>query len=125
MVGFGELGGVMSYLDLKPEAVADSGRRTAATSQDWACWAGRSQAGLRDGAAGALDPVMRGALEEYLSAWNRKIQGLAVSAEALGTNAVSAANTMVGADQQSAAALNQAATEAARVGSLLSRPINF
>lgn len=114
----------MSYIDLNPEAVADSGRRTAATAQEWTGWVGRSHAGLRDGAAGAQDPVMRGALEEYLSAWNATIQGLAGSAEALGTNAVSAANTMVGADQQSAAALNQAAGEASRVGSLLSRPIN-
>lgn len=114
----------MSFIDCNPEAVAYAGRRTAATAQDWAGWAGRAQDGLRDGAAGVLDPVMRGALEEYLSVWNPRIMGQAASAEAQGTNAVSAANTMVGADQQSASTLHQAAAETSRVGSLLSRPIN-
>ncbi len=113
-----------NYIDLNPQAVAGSGRRTAATAQDWDAWARRWDAGMRNAAAGAMDPVVRGAFEEYLSASNPLIQGLAVSAEAQGTNAASAANTMTGADQQSASTLNQAAAEALRVNSLLSRPIN-
>lgn len=113
-----------NYIDLQPELVSGAGRRTAATAQDWAGWARRSADDLRNLAAGSLDPVMRGAFEEYLSARNPRMQGLAVSVEAQGRNAASAANTMVGADQQSAGTLNQAAAEALRVNSLLSRPIS-
>lgn len=125
MGGHDELvGGMSNYFDLNPEAVGGAGRRTAATAQDWDAWARRWDAGMRNVAAGAMDPVVRGAFEEYLSTSNPLIQGLATAAEAQGRNATSAADTMVGADQQSAGTLNQAAAEALRVNSLLSRPIN-
>lgn len=114
-----------NYIDLNPEAVAGSGQRTAATSQDWAAWARRWDEDLRNVAAGSQDPVARGLFEESLSAWNPRMQEIAAAAEALGGNAVAAAGTMIGADQQSAGALNQAAAEGHRVGSLLSRPINY
>lgn len=113
----------MSYIDLYPDPVAASGRSTAATSQDWAAWAGRSEAALRTAADGAQDPVVRGAFEEYLSALNPTIHGIVSSAEAQGGNAVSAAHTMVDADHQSAGALGPAEAGMSQVNSLLARPI--
>lgn len=112
-----------NFIDLNPEVVAGAGRRTAATAQDWEAWARRSAAALRNAAAAAQDPVVRGAVEEYLSTWNPTMQGLVTSAEAQGSNAVSTTNTMVGADHQSAGTLNQAAAEALRVRSRASHPI--
>lgn len=112
-----------NFIDLNPEAVSGAGRRTAATSQDWDAWARRAAEALRHAAAVARDPVVGGAFEEYLSARNAAMQGLVTSSRAQGTNAVSAAQTMVGADQQSAGTLNQAAAEALRVNSAVSRPI--
>lgn len=113
----------MSYFDLNPNAVAVSGRNTAATAQDWTAWAGRSEAALRNAADGARDPVVQGAFEEYLSALNPTIQGIVSSAEAQGSNAFSAAHTMVDADHQSVGALGPAEAGMSQVDSLLSRPI--
>lgn len=114
-----------SFIDLEAQSVAAAGRSTAAMAQDWTGWAGKSQAELSDAAAGAQDPVLRGAFEEYLGDWNPRMRAVGTSVEAQGNNAVSAANTMICADQQSAAALDQAAAAASQVGSLLSRDINW
>lgn len=113
-----------NYIDLGPAAVAGSGHRTAATSQEWAVWARRMGEDLRNSAAGTRDSVARGLFEESLSAWIPTLWEAEAEAEALGGDAVAAAATMVGADQQSAGALNQAAADASRVGSLLLRGIN-
>lgn len=112
------------YIDLNPDAVSASGRRTAATAQDWARWARRSEAALRDLAVGARHPAVQGAVEELSSECAPMMRGLVVSAQAQGGNAAAAAQTMVGADQQSAGVLDRAGAEASRLGSVLSRPIN-
>lgn len=114
----------MSYLDLDPEAVASSGRATAATATDWAAWAGRAETLLRNVAAGAQQGPVSAAFEEYLSAWNPIMKGVASQADAQGNNATSAANIMTGADTQSAGLLNRTSAEIAATSEHLSRPIN-
>lgn len=54
------------HIDLNPETVSASGRRTAATAQAWSGWAHRSEGALRDLAAGARHPVVRAAVDELM-----------------------------------------------------------
>jgi hypothetical protein len=111
------------FLEMDPEVVASAGRATAATSTQWAAWAGQAETQLRAAASGAGDSVVTAAFETYVSTWNPKLQSLAGHASTLGGNTVSGANVVDGADADSAALLRQQqATEAAN-GSWLSRPI--
>jgi hypothetical protein len=100
------------YIDLDSDLVANSGRATAATSTQWEHWASRTETLLRNAAADSHEPVVNSAFEEHLSQWNPRMKRLASNADALGTNAVSAARTMDGADTFSASMIMQQVGEA-------------
>jgi hypothetical protein len=116
--------GASDYLDVDPEGVAGAGRRTAATSSNWASWASRSESLLRDTASGARSATVTGAFEGYLSSWNPAMRSLAVRAENLGTNAVSGAAVVSGADNEGAAVLGSQTAAGQAQTSYLSRPVN-
>lgn len=111
------------YFDVYPEAVATAGSRTAATSGGWAAWASQVETLLRNAAADAREPVVTSAIEDHLSRWNPRLQGLAANADALGTNAASAAYVVANADIASAAALSCPADTVYESAEHLSRPI--
>ncbi|HET8681410.1 MAG TPA: hypothetical protein VFM54_06005 [Micromonosporaceae bacterium] len=111
------------FLDLFPDLVATAGGQTAATSGQWAAWAGRAETLLRNAAADAREPVVTAAVEDHLSRWNPRMQGLAANADALGTNAASAANVVANADTASAGVLSSDAATAYGAAGQLSRPI--
>lgn len=111
------------YVALSPEAVSAAGRGTAATATQWAQWASQVGGSLRDAAAQAQEPTVTAAFEEHLSTWNPRVNALATDADALGTNAVSAATVMLNADSTANSVLGcQAATEQAGT-THLRRPI--
>jgi hypothetical protein len=112
-----------SYVDVDTGAVTGAGRATAATSTQWAEWASRSETLLRQAAVDCQEPIVTGALEGHLSEWNPRMQRLAGNADALGTNAVSAAHVMLNADSTSAATLGRQSATEQTVGSHLRRPI--
>lgn len=112
------------YLDLAPEAVSTAGRRTAQTSSTWGGWATRSETLLRNAAGGARQGKVTNAFETYLSRWNPKLKGLAVRADGLGTNAVSASYTVDQGDGDAAAIVHGHSGDAHSQASHLNRPIN-
>jgi hypothetical protein len=114
-----------SYVDLQPETVTVAGRATAATSTQWSQWAGRTETLLRNAGADAHESVITAAVEEHLATWNPRMKGLATNADALGTNAVSATQVMLGADGTSTTTLNQQEALERRHGSSLRRPISL
>lgn len=116
--------GYPDYVDLSPGAVTAAGTRTAATSSDWAGWAGRSESTLRNAAGGARQARVTNAFETYLSRWNPTLRGLALRVDGLGTNAVSASNTMDGADGEGATILQTETSTAQTQATHLRRPIN-
>ena len=111
------------YLDVDPDAVGTAGRTTANTSTHWGSWAGHVDGQLRNAAAEANDPVVTAAFEDHLSTWNPRIQGMATNADALGTNAASAANVVVNADSGATATLNGTGSTIQGLTTQLSRPI--
>lgn len=111
------------YLDVDTDVVASAGRTTAGTSTNWESWAGHVDGQLRNAAAQSNDPVVTAAFENHLSTWNPKIQGMAKNANALGTNATSAANVVTNADSGANAALSTTGTSANGMTSMLRRPI--
>lgn len=113
----------MSYIDVDPEPVSSAGHRTAQTSSDWDAWAGRCEAMLRQAAATSGPGNVGSAFEGYLSDLNPLFKHVARQANALGVNAVSAANDVTSGDHASAAELHGTAGVMERTSSALSRPI--
>ncbi len=111
------------YVELDPDTVATAGTRTAATSEQWASWAGRVENLMRTAAGNAMESVVTTAIEGHLSAWNPRLQRMATNVETVGTNATSASYVMTNADHTSTTALGQQGAQVETTCSALSRPI--
>lgn len=114
----------MSYLDLDPGAVQSAGRRTAMTASDWASWASRSEARLREAGGGARSSKVQAGFGRFLSRHRPAIRRLADDASALGNNATSAAATVAGADHDGSVLLRAPTLAAQQQATVLSRPVN-
>jgi uncharacterized protein YukE len=114
----------MSHLEVDPGAVAAAGNRTAATASDWESWAGRAEAVLRDCAGDVQDSTVGAAVEGYLAQLNPAMKSVARQVDALGTNTVSAANTVQNSDTQANDLLRGQGHTTDAATSALTRPIN-
>ena len=115
----------MSFLDVHTEVVAASGRRTSATVADWEEWAGEAAGALRDVAGEACDDTVTGAVESYLSRINSAMHSVARQVDALGTNTVSASNSVANSDTMAAGMLARQGHRTDGLTSALNRPINL
>jgi hypothetical protein len=112
-----------NFLDLIPEAVGSAGRSTALTASDWAAWAGRSETMLQEAAGGSCSAKLSAAFESYLSQWKPSLQNMAIGANNLGVNAITAAAAIVYADGEGAGILGAHAAPERVQASRLARPI--
>jgi hypothetical protein len=115
---------MVDYVDVDPEAVHYGGRTTAGTSTHWAQWATGLEDKLRHAASDSQEPVVTAAFQEHLSMWNPRMKGMAGNADALGTNAASAGNTVVNADYTSTTTLNAQGSLVHTNATNLHRPIS-
>lgn len=113
----------MGYVELNTEAVAASGNRTAATSEEWRTLASDVKQTLNEARTAVQDATVAGAVEGFGSDMNPKVAQLAHDVTALGGNTRTAAHVMNNADADSNTLLSRhgAATEA--TGTHLNRPI--
>src|SRR5690242_10348236 len=114
----------MSYLDVDPGAVAVAGNRTAATASTWESWASQAEAVLRGCASDVRDSTFGAAIEGYLGQLNPAMKSVARQVDALGTNTVSAANTVANSDTLANDLLRRQGHDTDAASSALRRPIN-
>jgi hypothetical protein len=114
----------VSHLDVDTAAVAGAGRRTSTTAATWEAWASRSENVLRNCASEVRDSTFGAAIEGYLSGQNPAMKRVAQQVDALGTNTVSAANTVANSDTSATALLNKQGAREDGLTSQLRRPIS-
>jgi hypothetical protein len=112
-----------SFISVDTDAVSQSGRATAGTSDDWASWAQQARTAFTDAAADVRDATVSDAISTYGSNLSGSLSSLAHDVDALGQNTTSASNTVDHSDADSAGTLGVQGTRTGAVGSHLSRPI--
>lgn len=114
----------VAYLDLDPQVIAGTGRRTTAMAETWVEWAGVSAGTLRDIADEARDPGVSAAVEGYLSRLNPALHGLAQRVDTLGFTAVSASTEIAASGAAAVGLPHRHGAREIAADPMLRRPIN-